>query len=68
MDNLSYDKENEYGTAKFYFKDGKKKMISADDDLISITLEDGKSYMINKKNKMMFINYENLITKGRASV
>ncbi len=53
--NLSYEKENKGITTKYYFKNGKKKMISEDNNNIAMTLEDGKTYIIDNKNKNMVI-------------
>lgn len=56
MNNVSFDKETEDGTTTYYFKKNKKKMVSPDNNFVVITLEDGKTYLINKKEKKVFAN------------
>lgn len=54
MDNLSYDTQKEDGTVKHYYKGNKKKMITPTNNVF-ITLEDEKTYMIDKTEKAMII-------------
>lgn len=61
MNNLSFDKQTQNGTTKYYFKNNKRKMISLDTNLTVIILEDGKTYTIDNKRKIMFTNTQNLL-------
>ena len=58
MDNISFDCERDDGTVAHYYKGNKSKLVSEPNGLVNIK-KDGKSYLINKKSKCMYITQEN---------
>ena len=55
MDNISFVVSGNGTVTKYYFKGDNKKMVSSDTSFVTMTLENGKGYMIDKDEKIMFV-------------
>jgi len=65
MDNVYLEKDNGNGLVHYYFKGNNRKAIAPSTSSVTISLGDGKQYLISKNKKVMFImKDQNLIKKG----